>query len=65
KYSRWGGAFSTFLEYAIDLSRESIQKSGGRYTLSPAIVSSFSSALKTFVKKLRSYEDGDRSDFLS
>jgi len=57
KYARLGETFSTFLESTVDLSKGTTSKSRRReYTLSPAIVSSFSSALKVLVKKLKKYE---------
>ncbi|MDM7274694.1 MAG: hypothetical protein P3X22_001015 [Thermoprotei archaeon] len=54
KYSTLGGAFSQFLEIAIDLSKGSPWGRRG-YTLSPPIVSSLSSALKVFVKQLEKH----------
>jgi len=57
KYARLGETFSTFLESTVDLSKGAVSKSRRReYTLSPAVVSSFSSALKVLVKKLKKYE---------
>jgi hypothetical protein len=57
RYARLGETFSTFLESTIDLSKGAISKSRRReYTLSPVIVSSFSSALKVLVKKLKKHE---------
>jgi len=57
KYAKLGEAFSTFLEYMVDLSKGTASKSRKReYTLSPAVISSFSSALKVLVRKLRKYE---------
>jgi len=57
KYARLGETFSAFLESALDLSKGVITKSKRReYTLSPAVVSSFSSALKVLVKKLKKHE---------
>jgi len=53
KYSRLGEAFATFLETIIDLSKGAPTRK--EYTLSPSIVSSFSSALKVFVKTLKKY----------
>jgi len=57
RYSRLGEVFSTFLEATIDLSKSAMppNKKAG-YTLSPTIVSSFSSALKVFVKTLKKHE---------
>ena len=57
KYARLGETFSTFLEATIDLSKAtSTRKRKREYTLSPTILSSFSSALKVFVKKLNKHE---------
>lgn len=57
KYARLGETFSTLLESSIELSKATISKSQRKeYTLSPVIVSSFSSALKVLVKRLKSYE---------
>ena len=57
KYARLGETFSAFLESTVDLSKGAVSKSRRReYTLSPAVVSSFSSALKVLVKKLKKYE---------
>jgi len=57
RYSRLGETFSTFLESTIDLSRGLPLKNQKReYILSPAVVSSFSSALKVFVKALKKHE---------
>jgi len=54
---KFGEAFSTFLEYIVNLSKGMISKSRKReYTLSPAVISSFSSALKVLARKLRRYE---------
>ncbi|MCD6241375.1 hypothetical protein J7K27_07665 [Candidatus Bathyarchaeota archaeon] len=62
EYSRLGEVFSTFLETTIDLSK-SMTPSSRRpnYTLSPIIVSSFSSALKVFVKTLKKREKSIRT----
>lgn len=58
KYARLGETFSTFLEFIVDLSKgETLKDRRGDYSLSPAIVSSFSSALKVLVKKLRKYTE--------
>lgn len=57
KYSRLGETFSLFLESTIDLSKGFFLKNQKReYILSPAVVSSFSSALKVFVKALKKHE---------
>jgi hypothetical protein len=57
RYSRLGETFSTFLESTIDLSKGLTLKNQKRdYILSPAIVSSFSSALKVFIKTLKKHE---------
>jgi hypothetical protein len=57
RYSRLGETFSTFLESTIDLSKGLPLKNQKRdYILSPAIVSSFSSALKIFIKTLKKHE---------
>ncbi|MEM0439086.1 MAG: hypothetical protein QXR14_04940 [Sulfolobales archaeon] len=56
KYSWLGGAFSTLLELAIDLSKRAPLKSQKEYTLSPIIISAISSAMKEFVNKLKEYE---------
>jgi hypothetical protein len=57
KYARLGETFSTFLESTIDLSKGTISKSRRKeYTLSPVVVSSFSSALKVLVKNLKKHE---------
>jgi len=54
KYARLGETFSTFLQSTIDLSKGTITQSKRKeYTLSPAVISSFSSALKVLVKKLK------------
>jgi hypothetical protein len=57
KYSRLGETFSTFLESTIDLSKATIAKERRKeHTLSPAVLSSFSSALKVLVKTLKKHE---------
>jgi len=57
RYSRLGEVFSIFLEVTIDLSKSTMPPSTkASYTLSPIIVSSFSSALKVFVKSLKKHE---------
>jgi len=57
KYSKLGAMFASLLVSAIDLSRHIPKKSKKRvYDLSPLVLSSLSSALKTFVKSLKKYE---------
>lgn len=56
KYARLGKTFSTFLESILELSKESFSKNQGEYILSPIVLSSFSSALKVLIKKLKKYE---------
>jgi hypothetical protein len=57
KYARLGETFSSLLESTIELSKGGIAKSGRKeYTLSPAIVSAFSSALKVLIKRLKKDE---------
>jgi len=57
KYARLGETFSAFLQSTIDLSKGAVTVSKLKgYTLSPAVVSSFSSALKVLVKKLKKHE---------
>lgn len=51
KHSKLGKTFATLLETMIDLSKGA--PAGKGYNLSPAVVSSFSSALKVLVKALR------------
>lgn len=57
EYARLGGMFSILLESAMELSKEAPR--GGKrrpYILSPAVASSFSSALKTFIRTLKKHE---------
>ena len=57
KYSRLGETFSFFLESTISLSKSSPIKKKEKNVLSPTVVSSFSSALKVFVKTLKKREE--------
>ena len=57
KYSKLGAMFASLLDSAIDLSRHTTRKGKKRvYDLSPVILSSLSSALKTFVRSLKKHE---------
>jgi hypothetical protein len=57
KYARLGETFSSLLESTIDLSKGEIAKSGRKEcTLSPVIVSAFSSALKVLIRRLKKYD---------
>ena len=58
RYSRLGETFSFFLESTISLSKSSpMKKKEKKNVLSPTVVSSFSSALKVFVKTLKKREE--------
>jgi hypothetical protein len=57
RYAKLGETFSTFLQLAIDLSKgETVKSRKSEYTLSSAVLSSLSSALKVLVREMKKHE---------